>query len=80
MYHPLLGDLSTLKDEDVERKIGELGKKYGIAARSGNSGLCSQILLTLEAFKEESCNRLNVSRKLSIKNQDKDLDDLINID
>jgi len=79
MFHPLLPNVSELKDLDLENKITELGRKYTFAARSGNSGLCSQILLVLEEYKAEQQNRLLARSKVSMKNQDKDLDDLINV-
>lgn len=79
MFHPLLNNLTELKDLDIENKISELGRKYSVAARSGNSGLCSQILIVLEEFKAEQQRRLLARSKISVKNQDKDLDDLINV-
>ena len=79
MFHPLLGNMSELKDLDLENKINELGKKYSVAARSGSSSLCSQILLVLEDYKAEYQRRLLERSKISIKNQDKDLNDLINV-
>ena len=48
MFHPLLSNVTEIKDLDLENKINDLGKKYSFAARSGNGGLCSQILLVLE--------------------------------
>lgn len=80
MFHPLLSDLSELKDADLELKISELGKKYSIAARSGNGGLCNQIALALEAYRTELQRRLLEKSNITLKNQNKDLDDLINVD
>ena len=79
MLHPLLNDLTDLKDLDIENKISELGRKYTIAARSGNGGLCSQILMALDEFRAESQRRMLEKSRISLKNQDKDLDDLINV-
>ena len=79
MFHPLLPNVSELKDLDLENKITELGRKYTFAARSGSGGLCSQILLVLEEYKAEQQRRLMERSKVSMKNQDKDLDDLINV-
>jgi hypothetical protein len=79
MFHPLLPNIAELKDLDLENKITELGRKYTFAARSGNGDLCSQILLVLEEYKAEQQRRLMERSKVSIKNQDKDLDDLINV-
>lgn len=80
MFHPLLPDLSTLKDADVEAKIADLNKKYHIAARSGNGALCSQIIIALEEYKTELQKRLLNQSKVAMKNQNKDLDDLINVE
>lgn len=79
MFHPLLPNVTELKDLDLENKITELGRKYTFAARSGNGGLCSQILLVLEEYKAEQQRRLYSRSKVAMKNQDKDLDDLINV-
>lgn len=79
MFNPLLGNLTEIKEQDLEIKITELGKKYSIAARMGDGGLCNQILVTLEQYKAEHRARLQEKSKISMRNQDKDLDDLINV-
>lgn len=80
MFNPLMSDMSALKDIDVDNKITELHKKYLIAAKSGNGGLCSQIIVAINTFREEQQRRLLEKSKISLKNQDKDMGDLINID
>ena len=80
MFHPLLPDLTEIKDQDLENKITELTSKYYIAARYGNGAVCSQIAIVIEQYKEELQKRHQEKlNKLSGKNQNKDLDDLINI-
>lgn len=79
MIHPLLQDLKELKDLDLENKISDLTKKYSFAARSGNGGLCTQIMLIIDEFKSEQQRRLYEKSTVSVKNQDRDLDDLINV-
>ena len=80
MFHPLVSNLSDIKDIDLENQINQLGRKYSIAARSGNRGLCNQIVIVLEQYKDEQRNRLlDKSKKINLKNENKDLDDLINI-
>ena len=79
MFHPLLPSMSELKDADIENKISELTQKYGIAARMGYGDACSQLLLALSGYKEEMSRRLAAKAKVSVKNQDRDLDDLINV-
>jgi hypothetical protein len=79
MYNPLLPDLSTLKNEDLDNKITELMQKYFFAARSGMGGVCQQIGVVLEAYKDEQRSRQSAAtRKLATQN--KDLDQFINVD
>lgn len=79
MFNPLLPDLKALKDQDLEVKISDLINKYHIAARSGNGYLCDQISVTLEQYRDEQKQRLLEKQQVSVKNQNKDLDSLINI-
>jgi hypothetical protein len=80
MYHPLVDDPRKLKDQDLENKIQELSKKYYLAARMGQGSVCSQILTALEMFKTELQRRQMESMQNLIKKQNKDLDDLINVE
>lgn len=79
MFNPLLPDLSLLKNEDIDNKIIELMKKYSIAARSGQGGVCNQIGVILESYKDEQ-RRRHVQATQKLANQNKDLDDYINVD
>jgi hypothetical protein len=79
MYHPLLDDPKNVKDQDLENKILDLGRKYHIAARSGQGGVCQQIIVILEMYKDEQRRRQMESANTLIKKQNKDLDDLINV-
>jgi hypothetical protein len=79
MFNPLLPDLTDLKPTDLETKISELSKKYFIAARSGNSAVCEQILVILEAHKMELQKRNIEASKLQPKNSNDSLDSLINV-
>lgn len=80
MFHPLLDDPRNLKDQDLENKILDLGRKYHIAARLGQGGACQQILILLETFKDEQRRRQYEANQNLVKKQNKDLDDLINVD
>lgn len=80
MYHPLLDDPQNLKDQDLENKILDLGRKYHIAARLGQGGVCHQILIALETYKSEQQRRQVESIRDLVKKQNKDLDGLINVD
>lgn len=77
MFHPLEGDLSQLKDNEVEDKLNELNRKYFLAARLGNRELLTQIATFVTIYKEE------MSKRYLSKSQgqlDNDLDQLINVD
>lgn len=80
MYNPLLADPARLKDADLENKILDLSRKYHIAARMGHGQICEQIIVALNAFKDEQWRRQSESMQKMAKKQDKDLDDLINVD
>lgn len=79
MFNPLLPDLTELKTSDLENKISQLSKNYWIAARSGNSSLCEQILVVLESYKYELQVKNLAATKIPTKSGDTGLDDLINI-
>jgi len=80
MFHPLIGDLKKIKDQDLENKLTDLNKKYNLAASMGQGGICSQILSVIEMYREELQNRQAASMKSAMKKQNKDLDDLINVE
>jgi hypothetical protein len=80
MFHPLLGDPSLLKDQDLDAKILDLSKKYSIAARMGQGGACQQIVIALETFKAEQQRRQSNAMAEMMKKQNGDLDSLINVD
>lgn len=79
MYHPLLDDPRKIRDQDLDDKIQELSKKYYLAARMGQGSVCAQILVALDMYKAESERRRLDSVKSVMKKQNKDLDDLINV-
>ncbi len=76
MFHPLIGDLSDLKDQEVENKLLELNKKYYAAARLGSQDLLTQLSTCITIYREELIKRH--ARKL--KDADNDLGQLINVD
>ena len=76
MFHPLEGDLSLLKDTEIEQKLIELNKKYYAAARLGSRDLLTQLSTFITIYRDELSNRY--ARKL--KQNDDDLDQLINVD
>ncbi len=79
MYNPLLPDFSKVSNDALEAKITELMKKYLIASQHGQGQICSQISVILESLKEEQMKRYQAANK-KIFNQNKNLDDYINVD
>jgi len=77
MIHPFSGELSQLKDNELEEKLFELNKKYSIASRLGDIELLTQVATFVTIYREEMSRR-----HLSKANggQDNDLDQLINVD
>jgi hypothetical protein len=80
MFHPLLGDLSKLKDSEVENKVLELTSKYHSALRLGMGSAAHQIIIALDQYREElNTRQQNSLKKTMDKVQNKDLDNLINV-
>ena len=79
MFHPLLEDLTQIKDADLENRMSDLNKKYNIALRSGNGALAQQVAMILEALRDEGTRRQAEATKKLLQKQNKDLDDLINV-
>ena len=76
-FHPLEGELDSLKDSEIEQKLQDLTKKYSIAARSGNRQLLTQVETFVTIYRNE------LSKRYLTKNrgpEDNDLDRLINVD
>ncbi|CAB4125991.1 hypothetical protein UFOVP181_247 [uncultured Caudovirales phage] len=74
--HPLIGDLSSLKDTELETKINDLTRKY---FSSHNVEVQSQIIMVLDTYKEELANRRTAEYNKMMNNRDKGLDKLINV-
>jgi hypothetical protein len=74
--HPLIGDLSALKDGELEQKIGDLTKKY---FQTTNQEVRNQIVSMLETYKEEAGKRRSKLMQSMMDNRDKGLDKLINV-
>ena len=77
MEHPLIGSLDELTLEELGARINELGKKLGIAARSGNGHLCNQIRMAMENYQNMYQQKLQDSYKKA--QGDTNFDDKINI-
>jgi len=70
-------DLSTLSDSELESKLQELSKKYFMAQRLGNHQLLTQIATFVNMYRDELSQRY---RTKILKQDDRDLDQLINVD
>lgn len=57
MMHPLVQDLTQLKDEDLHKKIHELTTRLTQAYRMGNYALAGQCHMLLEDYNAESMRR-----------------------
>lgn len=77
MEHPLIGSLEELTLEELSAKVNELGKKLGIAARTGNGHLCNQIRMAMENYQNMYQTKLQESYKKA--QSDLNFDDKINI-
>lgn len=57
MEHPLIGNLSNLKEEELQEKISELNNKLVQAYRMGNTQLIGQVQMALESYKNHAQSR-----------------------
>ena len=76
LMHPLVNNLSALKDADIENKIQDLTRKYFM---SNNFDLQQQIGMVLNSYKEEMANRQRLAYEKMMQTRNKDLDKLINV-
>ena len=76
MEHPLIGDLSGLKIEELQNKISELNKRMSFAYKTGNQTLLNQLQMVLEAYNREYANKM---AKLMPKGDDDKYGDKIDI-
>ena len=74
--HPLSGDLSGLKDNEIESKIQDLTRKYFMTQ---NSELQQQISNVLNDYKEEMAKRRQIALAKLMKSADKSIDNLVKV-
>ena len=74
--HPLVTDLSSMKDPELESKINDLTRKYFMTY---NPGIQAQIVAVLDSYKEELDKRRRADYEKMMNTRDKSLDKLINI-
>ena len=81
MFDPLIEDPSKLKDQDLENKILDLSRKYGIAMRLGQGSIAQQIVITLDAYRmEQQARQIEAMKTIQEKQKKQGLDDLINVE
>jgi hypothetical protein len=74
--HPLITDLSNLKNAEIETNINNLTKKYFMTS---NYSVQCQISNMLDSYKEELQTRQQAEWQKVEDSRDKGLDKLINI-
>jgi hypothetical protein len=74
--HPLLDNLSNLKDAELEQKIFDLSKKYFMTS---NTEVKGQMVMVLDGLKEEMNKRRQAQLATLMANRDKTLDKLIKV-
>ena len=74
--HPLVGNLSTVKDTELENNINELTRKYFMAR---DSNVQQQIAMVLDTYKSELGERRRREYEKMMSTRDKGLDKLINV-
>lgn len=76
MFHPLIENIENLKDQELESKINDLTNKYYMTT---SPYIREQIVNFLTVYKETFHNRKQQELENIMKTQNKDLDNLINI-
>ena len=79
MFHPFQEDPKELNDTQLQERISELSKKYTQAARLGKGELLTQLQTFVTIYRDEIRRRAMQPIKTN-DDQDKDLDQLINVD
>ena len=78
MFHPFEEDVKELTDTQLTERISELSKKYTQAARLGKGELLTQLQTFVTIYRDEL--RRRAMQPIKTNDQDKDLDQLINVD
>jgi hypothetical protein len=62
--HPLLGNLSSFSDDELQKKVADLYKRYNQAYRNGPFQILPQLQMVLEDYNAE------VARRNAVKMQE----------
>lgn len=79
MFNPLLENLSSLKDTELESMYSDLNKKYSTSLKLNNSALAHQVTVAITMVREELQKRQQEATRKLMEKQNKDIDGLINI-
>jgi flagellin-specific chaperone FliS len=74
--HPLVSNLSQLKETELENKLQELSKRY---FQVSNPAVQHQIIMLMEDYKQELASRRQKMWQEQYQKRDTDLDSLINV-
>ena len=77
--HPLLNDISSLSDADLQKKQNELMKKMYQSHAMGSRSLVNQIQMVLQEYTNEIQTRHRVALEAMMKKSGKGMDDIIDI-
>jgi lipopolysaccharide biosynthesis regulator YciM len=75
--HPLINDLTSMKETELENKINELTRKY---FQTYNFELQKQISMAIDTYREELSKRRQAEYEKMMQTRNKDLDKLIKVD
>ena len=78
MFHPFEENVRALKEEELTKRIGELSRKFAIASRLGQKEVLTQLQTFVTIYRDEL--RRRAMQPIKTNDQDKDLDQLINVD
>jgi len=76
MNHPLIEDFQDISDAELQERISDLSKKFW---QTQNPSVKSQMVLILDQMKEEMRSRTAKNMQNQSNDDNKDLDNLINI-
>lgn len=74
--HPLVTDIKSLKNSELDAKVSDLTKKYFMTS---NAHLQAQIAAMLDVYKEELAIRQHDEWQRATESRIKGLDKLINV-
>jgi hypothetical protein len=76
MIHPLVEDLSVLKDVEIENKLQDLSRKY---FQTQNPEVKYQMSIFIDIYRNELSLRRHRAIEQQYQKRDKDLDNLIKV-